>query len=65
MKRDKNPLSNAVIPVLEYLTALHLEGKSYSTINIHRSMLSTTVADNRPQERKVVGGATYGRGADD
>ena len=43
MERDKNPLSNAVIPVLEYLTALHLEGKSYSTINIHRSMLSTTL----------------------
>lgn len=29
--------------VLSYLTGLQLQGKAYSTINIHRSMLSTTL----------------------
>lgn len=43
VERETNPLSNDLIPILEYLTALHLSGKSYSTINLHRSMLSSTL----------------------
>ena len=36
--------------VLEFLASLHTEGKAYSTINVHRSMLSSTLphVDNRP-----------------
>lgn len=50
MERDTDPLSNNIIQVLEYLTSLHRSGKSYSTINLHRSMLSMTLEtiDNTP-----------------
>lgn len=43
VERHKDPMSNALTSILEYLASLHLAGKSYSTINIHRSMLSTTL----------------------
>lgn len=36
-------MENDLIPVLHFLTSLHLAGKSYSTINVHRSMLSATL----------------------
>ena len=41
--RGCNPLSNTLNPVLEFLTFLFASGKSYSTINVHRSMLSKTL----------------------
>jgi integrase len=48
--RDKNPLSNNVKFISDYLAHLQTTGKSYSLINIHRSMLSVTLkpADGCP-----------------
>ncbi len=36
-------MSNDLIPILEFLSFLHSSGKSYSSVNIHRSMLSMTL----------------------
>lgn len=41
--RDQDPMSNDLNSVLDYLAGLHASGKSYSTINVHRSMLSKTL----------------------
>ncbi|KAI9565203.1 reverse transcriptase [Daphnia sinensis] len=41
--QHQNPMSNDLTAILGFLTALYTEGKSYSTINIHRSMLSMTL----------------------
>jgi hypothetical protein len=41
--RSCNPLSSSLNPVLEFLTSLFSSGKSYSTINVHHSMLSKTL----------------------
>jgi hypothetical protein len=41
-RRNSNPLSGSVNLILQYLADLHSEGKSYSTINLHRLMLSGT-----------------------
>lgn len=43
MGGNHDPLSNDLIPIMEFITFLHSSGKSYSTINIHRSMLSSTL----------------------
>ncbi|KZS19753.1 Uncharacterized protein APZ42_013720, partial [Daphnia magna] len=43
LAKNADPLSNALIPVLEFLTHLHVVGKSYNTVNLHRSMLSMTL----------------------
>jgi hypothetical protein len=50
LRRSENPLSPPLNSVLEFLASLHTEGKAYSTINVHRSMLSSTLphVDNRP-----------------
>ena len=37
-------MSPAIAEVLDYMTAIHEKGLSYSTVNIHRSMLSSTLA---------------------
>jgi integrase len=42
-KRDLDPVSASVNSVLEYLTGLQAAKFSYSLINIHRSMLSSTL----------------------
>jgi hypothetical protein len=42
LQRNKNPLSASLKYVLE-LTGLHRDRRSYSSINIHRSMLSRTL----------------------
>ena len=39
---NSDPLSGSVNQILHYLTGLHDEVKSYSTINLHRSMLYNT-----------------------
>lgn len=36
-------MSNDLIQIMEYLTSLHRSGKAYSTVNLHRSMLSMTL----------------------
>lgn len=41
-RRNSNPLSGSVNLILQYLADIHSEGKSYSTINLHRFMLSGT-----------------------
>jgi Phage integrase family len=41
--RGKDPMSPDVVNLLCYLTSLQEEGLAYSTINIHRSMLSMTL----------------------
>lgn len=43
MERDQDPLSSSLIEMLDFLSNLHLSGKAYSTINVHRSMLSVTL----------------------
>lgn len=43
MRRDTDPLSADLTEVLQFLTDLLASGKSYSAINIHRSMLSRTL----------------------
>lgn len=43
VRRGQDPLSPPLASVLEYLTELHESGKSYSSINSHRSMLSRTL----------------------
>ena len=43
LQRDLDPLSGSLNPILEYLTELHESGKSYSLLNIHRSMLSSMI----------------------
>jgi hypothetical protein len=50
LRRSENPLSPPLSSVLEFLASLNTEGKAYSTINVHRSMLSSTLPhiDNRP-----------------
>jgi hypothetical protein len=50
LRRSENPLSPPLSSVLEFLASLHTEGKAYSTINVHRSMLSSTLPhiDNHP-----------------
>ena len=50
LRRSENPLSLPLNSVLQFLASLHTEGKAYSTINVHRSMLSSTLphVDNRP-----------------
>lgn len=42
-QRGEDPLSTTLAFVLEFLANLHGAGKSYSTINVHRSMLSKTL----------------------
>ena len=42
LQRGENPLSTSLNFVLEFLAELHASGKSYSTINVHRSMISKT-----------------------
>ena len=44
MGRDYDPLSNDLGTILDFLAYLQATGKSYNTINIHRSMLSGTLA---------------------
>lgn len=41
--RNENPLSVPLVSILEFLSGLHRDGKSYSSVNIHRSMLSKTL----------------------
>ena len=43
-------MSSSLNGVLEFLASLHASGKAYSTINVHRSMLSKTLPpiDGRP-----------------
>ncbi|KZS18325.1 Uncharacterized protein APZ42_015524 [Daphnia magna] len=50
LRRSENPLSPPLGFVLEVLASLHTEEKAYSTINVYRSMLSSTLPhiDNRP-----------------
>ena len=43
LQRGENPLSTSLNFVLEFLAELHASGKSYSTINVHRSMISKTL----------------------
>lgn len=43
MERDKDPLCPDVKVVVSFLVDLHSQGKAYSTINVHRSMLSSTL----------------------
>jgi hypothetical protein len=43
-KRDKNPLSIASSNIiLDFLADLYREGKAYRSINVFRSMLSSTL----------------------
>ncbi|KZS22093.1 Uncharacterized protein APZ42_010981 [Daphnia magna] len=42
-EQHTNPMSSTLSSVLSYLTHLFEMGKSYSTINLHRSMLSMTL----------------------
>ena len=42
-RRNSNPLPGSVNLILQYLSNLHGEGKSYSTINLYRFMLSSTL----------------------
>ena len=42
-ERDPDPVSASVNSVLEYLTGLQAANFSYSLVNIHRSMLSSTL----------------------
>jgi hypothetical protein len=41
--RSHDPLSNDLASILDFLAALNTSGKSYNTVNIHRSMLSVTL----------------------
>lgn len=43
VRRGSDPLSGDLTNVLQYLTDVHTDGKSYSLINVHRSMLSGTL----------------------
>ena len=43
LQRGENPISASLNLVLEFLEELYKAGKSYSTINVHRSMLSKTL----------------------
>jgi hypothetical protein len=43
VRRDTDPLSADFAKVLQFLIDLLASGKSYSAINIHRSMLSKTL----------------------
>ena len=51
-KRDSDPLLPSLNIVLQYLTDLFNSGLAYSTINIHRSMLSSTLG---PVEGNKIG----------
>jgi integrase len=42
-RRGADPLRNDLTTLLEYLVDLRESGKAYSTINVHRSMLSVTL----------------------
>ncbi|KAK4003501.1 hypothetical protein OUZ56_005261 [Daphnia magna] len=42
-RRNENSLSVPLKSVLEFLTGLHRDGKSYNSVNVHRSMLSKTL----------------------
>lgn len=42
-ERNISPISKAINPILEYLSDLWTRGLAYNTINIHRSMLATTL----------------------
>ena len=44
-ERTRDPVNAALSQVLEYLTFLFETGRSYRTINVHRSMLSSTLTD--------------------
>lgn len=52
MGRGANPFSVIIANILEFLASLQSSGKSYSSINIHRSMLSTTL---KPAEGIPIG----------
>ena len=43
LKLSGRPMSNSITNVLQYISDLHSAGKAYSTINILRSMLSSTL----------------------
>ncbi|KZR96088.1 Uncharacterized protein APZ42_009774, partial [Daphnia magna] len=55
-QRGEDPLSTTLAFVLEFLANLHGAGKSYSTINVHRSMLSKTLPhfEGHPWDPNVV-----------
>jgi len=40
---DEDPMSASISSILQYLAELHNAGKSYSLLNVHRSMLSSMV----------------------
>ena len=42
-RRNENPLSVPLASALEFLAELYREGRSYSSLNVHRSMLSKTL----------------------
>lgn len=42
-EQDRNPLRNDLNNILLFLTEAHSKGKAYNTINIYRSMLSSTL----------------------
>ena len=44
LERDSDPLSGDINNVIEYLTMLYQEGKAFSTINLHKSTLSSTLS---------------------
>jgi hypothetical protein len=43
VERNIDPLRSDLAVMSDYLARLHASGKSYSSINLHRSMLSTTL----------------------
>lgn len=43
MRRSADPLSPTLKSVLQFLADFHASGKSYSTVNVHRAMLSKTL----------------------
>ena len=43
MERSKDPLHGSLVEVLSYLTTLKRKGYAYSSINLHKSMLSMTL----------------------
>lgn len=53
-RRGENPLSISLALVLEFLSGLYGEGKSYSTINVHRSMQSQTLPNIDGQPMRLL-----------
>lgn len=63
MRQRQDPWASSLAPILEYLCSLKKAGRSFNTINVYKSLLSSTLApidgfaiDPHPLVEKLING---------